>query len=117
MLLLNAAAALAIFAGTAVQAATWNVDVGASGNTFSPTTVTAAAADIVVFTLYVVSPYPLSPIPYPLSFPDHSLTLPFASCSKGGSHTVTQSSFADPCNPLAGGVDSGPSVPFLTILP
>jgi len=78
MLLLNAAAALAIFAGTAVQAATWNVDVGASGNAFSPTSVTAAAADIVVFTF------------------------------KGGAHTVTQSTFADPCNPLSGGVDSGP---------
>jgi len=77
MLLLNTAAALAIFAGTAVQAATWSVDVGAGGNTFTPSNLTgAASADIVVFTF------------------------------KGGSHTVTQSTFADPCNPLTGGVDS-----------
>lgn len=58
MLLLNAALALAVFAGTAVQAKTIDVSVGASGNTFDPTSVTAADTDIVVFTLYVVSAYP-----------------------------------------------------------
>ena len=67
MLLLNAAA-LAIFAGTAVQAAMWNIEVGANGLIFNPPSIIAAPADIIVFTLYVVSPYP--PIPYPL------LTLP-----------------------------------------
>jgi len=88
MLLLNAAAAaLAIVAGTAVQAATYNVEVGNGGNTFAPTTVTAVANDIVVFTF------------------------------KGGSHTVTQSTFANPCSPLSGGVDSGPQAVAGTTTP
>ena len=98
MLLLNAAA-LAIFAGTAVQAAMWNIEVGANGLIFNPPSIIAAPADIIVFTLYVVSPYPLSSTDLVSSI--------------SGAHTVTQSTFANPCTPIIGGVDSGPSVPFL----
>ena len=103
-MLLLSAAALAISAGTAVQARTWNIEVGANGLKFNPNNITAAPADIVVFTLCVVSPYfpPLSPTDL--------------ASSKGGAHTVTQSTFTDPCTPIIGGVDSGPSV-LLPILP
>ncbi|KAF9497461.1 hypothetical protein BDN71DRAFT_583300 [Pleurotus eryngii] len=34
-------------------------------------------------------------------------TVTFRFTGAPGNHTVTQSSFADPCNPLAGGFDSG----------
>jgi plastocyanin len=53
------------------------VAVGQGGLTFTPSSVTASVGDVVV-----------------LSF-------------MSGSHTFTQSTFADPCNPLAGGADSG----------
>ena len=66
MLFLNTVAALALVAGTAVQAKNWDVAVGANGTVFDPPSITGAAdADVVIFTLYVVSPY--SPIPFPLS--------------------------------------------------
>lgn len=45
-------------------------------------------------------------------------TVTFQFTGAPGNHTVTQSSFADPCDPLAGGFDSGwvsiPSSPALT---
>ena len=54
MLLL--ATAFALFAGSAVQAATVPVDVGASGLTFSPSSVNATNGDTILFTLYVSQP-------------------------------------------------------------
>jgi len=71
-------AALALFAGAAVQATTIPVEVGAGGNNFNPTSVTAAAGDVILFTF------------------------------KNGSHTVTQSTFATPCSPSGNGTDAGP---------
>jgi plastocyanin len=62
MLLLTAT--LALLAGSAVQAATFNVDVGASGLTYQPTTVTGANGDTIIFTLYVVT-IPPRPRPPP----------------------------------------------------
>ncbi|KAH8107219.1 Cupredoxin [Cristinia sonorae] len=57
-----------------------NVDVGAGGNfVFNPANITAAAGTLVTF-----------------FFPDGSVP-----------HSVTQSSFANPCTPLASGFDSG----------
>ncbi|KAJ6261317.1 hypothetical protein Dda_3986 [Drechslerella dactyloides] len=53
------------------------IDVQISGLTFSPDSITAAVGDVVSFK--------------------------FA----GGNHTVTQSAFDDPCNPLANGISSG----------
>ena len=46
-------AAFALFAGSAVQAATINVDVGANGLTYTPSNVTAQDKDTILFTLYV----------------------------------------------------------------
>ncbi|KAG8928684.1 hypothetical protein FRC03_012642 [Tulasnella sp. 419] len=56
---------------------TFTVKVGATGLTFDPQTVVAAPNDVVNFEFHAKN------------------------------HTVTQSSFASPCAPLAGGVDSG----------
>ena len=53
MLLLTSA--LALFAGTAVQAAVYQVAVGDGGLTYTPNSVTAAAQDTIVFTLYVAA--------------------------------------------------------------
>jgi len=57
---------------------TINIAVGQGGLTFTPDRATAAIGDQVVFTFMA------------------------------GSHTVTQSTFADPCTLSPGGVDSGP---------
>jgi len=61
----------------AASAATIKVAVGQSGLTYTPNDITAAVGDSVEFSF----------------FPKN--------------HTVTQSSFADPCHPLAGGFFSG----------
>ena len=60
------AAILALFAGSTVQAATFNVDVGADGLTFSPPALNAADGDTIIFTLYVrkfylILSYPITP--------------------------------------------------------
>ena len=103
-------ATLALFAGSAVQAATFTVDVGAGGNAFTPPSVSnATTGDTIVFTLYVVKFYPI------LSY--HITPWPDIVCSKGGNHTVTQSTFANPCTALSGGQDSGPCVPITYSLP
>ena len=49
-------AAFALFAGSAVQAATHAVDVGASGLTYTPSSVNATSGDTILFTLYVPPP-------------------------------------------------------------
>jgi len=73
-----ASAVLAIAAATSASAANFPVTVGAGSIlSYNPNTVTAAVGDTVTFT--------------------------FAPKN----HTVTQSSFAAPCQPLAGGVSSG----------
>lgn len=73
-----ASATLAIAAAaTSASAATFQVEVGNGGLTFSPNTVTANVGDVVNFVYYPKN------------------------------HTVTQSSFAAPCQPLANGIDSG----------
>lgn len=59
------------------RAETHMVDVGASGLTFTPEALSAAVGDTVLFTF------------------------------KAKNHTATQSSFASPCGPMAGGFDSG----------
>ncbi len=66
--------------GTAAVAATGQthqVQVGAGGLAYTPSSLTAAVGDTVIFT--------------------------FVSAN----HTATQSAFATPCDPLAGGMDSG----------
>jgi len=70
-------------------AATFNVDVGAGGLVFNPNKITAQAGDEVLFTF------------------------------RAKNHTVTQSSLANPCDPLAGGGDSGfvPVAPGTTDFP
>ena len=60
-----------------VDAASIAVDVGKGGITFTPNTATAAKGDVLVFTF------------------------------DSGPHSVTQGTFATPCQPLAGGFDSG----------
>ena len=70
-----ATAVLATLAST-VSAATFQVQVGASGLTYTPSSVNASTGDTVTF---VFSPK---------------------------NHTVTQSSFAAPCQPLSNGTDS-----------
>ena len=63
-MLLFTAATLALFAGSAVQAATFTVDVGAGGNTFTPPSVSnATTGDIIIFTLYVDT-YPITSKPH-----------------------------------------------------
>ncbi|KAJ2934949.1 hypothetical protein H1R20_g2189, partial [Candolleomyces eurysporus] len=69
--------ALAALVPLAVSAADIPVAVGQGGLTFNPSSVTAAEGDTIVFTFYPKN------------------------------HTVTQSSFATPCSPLADGEDSG----------
>ena len=49
-------AAFALFAGSAVQAATHAVDVGAGGLTYTPSSVNATSGDTILFTLYVPPP-------------------------------------------------------------
>ncbi|KAG9045723.1 hypothetical protein FS837_005771 [Tulasnella sp. UAMH 9824] len=56
---------------------THNVVVGGSGLTFTPNQVVAAVGDVVTFEFHPKN------------------------------HTLTQSTFANPCSPMAGGVDSG----------
>jgi plastocyanin len=68
---------VAIAAATSASAANFQVTVGAGALAFNPNTVTAQPGDTVEF---VFSPK---------------------------NHTVTQSSFAAPCQPLANGADSG----------
>jgi plastocyanin len=68
---------IALLAASLARAATHTVAVGANGNTFDPTSITANPGDVITFSF------------------------------KGGSHTVTQSTFASPCTALQGGVDSG----------
>ena len=92
-------ATIALLAASLVRAETHTVAVGANGNTFDPTSITANPGDIVTFSLYVAV------------FPPSSI--PLTTCSrysKAGSHTATQSTFASPCTALQGGVDSGPYV-------
>ncbi|KAH8998300.1 Cupredoxin [Lactarius hatsudake] len=73
-----ASAALAtIAAATSASAADIQVQVGSNGLSFSPNSVNASVGDTVSFVF----------------FPKN--------------HTVTQSSFAAPCQPLASGIDSG----------
>lgn len=60
-----------------VSAAIIDIQVGASGLTYSPEAIAASVGDQVVFHFHAKN------------------------------HTVTQSSFADPCGPLAGGISSG----------
>jgi len=60
-----------------VSAAIVDIQVGASGLTYSPDAIAANVGDQVVFHFHAKN------------------------------HTVTQSSFADPCGPLAGGLNSG----------
>ena len=58
------AATLALFTGSAVQAATINVDVDSGGLTFAPSAVTVATGDVISFTLYVgnsILSYPITP--------------------------------------------------------
>jgi len=74
---ITSAAVAAILAATSASAADTQVQVGNGGLTFTPNTVTAAVGDTVTFVYYPKN------------------------------HTVTQSSFAAPCQPLAGGLDSG----------
>jgi len=71
-----ASVVLATLAST-VSAANIQVQVGASGLTFTPSSVNASISDTVTF---VFNPK---------------------------NHTVTQSTFAAPCQPMSGGVDSG----------
>lgn len=73
-----ATVAAALVAAPAVFAqTTHNVVVGASGLTFTPNQVTAAVGDVVTFEFHPKN------------------------------HTLTQSTFANPCSAMAGGVDSG----------
>ncbi|KAG9019559.1 hypothetical protein FRB90_000467 [Tulasnella sp. 427] len=73
-----ATAVAAVLAVPAVFAqTTHSVVVGASGLTFTPNQVTAAVGDIVTFEFHPKN------------------------------HTLTQSTFASPCSPMSGGVDSG----------
>ena len=89
-------ATIALLAASLVRAETHTIAVGANGNTFDPTSITATPGDIVTFSLYVAL------------FPPSSLPLTALSgYSKAGSHTATQSTFAAPCTALTGGVDSG----------
>jgi plastocyanin len=60
-----------------VNAANIPVDVGKGGITFTPNTVTAAKGDVLVFTF------------------------------DSGPHSVTQGTFATPCQPSSGGFNSG----------
>lgn len=71
-----ASATLAVLA-TTVSAAQIQVQVGASGLAFSPSSVNASQGDTIQF---VFNPK---------------------------NHTVTQSTFAAPCAPMSGGIDSG----------
>ncbi|TCD66474.1 hypothetical protein EIP91_001354 [Steccherinum ochraceum] len=74
------AAAAAAPSAPASSSTQVNIDVGAGGNfIFKPANVTAANGTLVTF-----------------FFPDGAIP-----------HSVTQSSFADPCTPLASGFDSG----------
>ncbi|KAG8857343.1 hypothetical protein FRB96_005830 [Tulasnella sp. 330] len=71
-------ALLAATSAAFVSAATFNVTVGDGGElAFNPNQVTAAPGDIVNFEFHPIN------------------------------HTLTQSTFATPCSPMAGGVDSG----------
>jgi len=72
-----ASATLAIAAATFASAADMQVQVGNGGLTFNPSSVTANVGDTISFVFYPKN------------------------------HTVTQSSFAAPCQPLASGIDSG----------
>ncbi|KAI9445999.1 Cupredoxin [Lactarius indigo] len=73
-----ASAALAIAAATSASAQNnIQVQVGSNGLAFSPSSVNASVGDTVSFVFYPKN------------------------------HTVTQSSFAAPCQPLASGIDSG----------
>jgi len=67
----------AIAAATSASAANVQVQVGNGGLTFTPSSVNASVGDTVSFVFYPKN------------------------------HTVTQSSFAAPCQPLASGIDSG----------
>ena len=104
-MLLFTAATLTLFAGSTVQAVTFTVDVGAGGNVFTPASVSnAATGDTIIFTLYVGKFYHI------ISY--HITPWPDLVCSKGGNHTVTQSTFASPCIALSEGQDSGQCVPI-----
>jgi plastocyanin len=70
-------ATIALLAASLARAATHTIAVGANGNTFDPTSITANPGDVITFSF------------------------------KSGSHTATQSTFAAPCTALQGGVDSG----------
>ena len=72
-----ASAALAIAAATSASAANIQVQVGNGALAFNPNSVTANVGDTISFVFYPKN------------------------------HTVTQSSFAAPCEPLASGIDSG----------
>ncbi|KAH8888207.1 hypothetical protein GQ53DRAFT_749136 [Thozetella sp. PMI_491] len=61
----------------AATGTTHSVDVGKGGLAFSPNSLTAAVGDTVIFTFF------------------------------NANHTATQSAFDTPCDPLAGGMDSG----------
>jgi len=73
---LTSAALAAIAAATSASAANFQVQVGNGGLTFTPNTVNASVGDTVSFVFYPKN------------------------------HTVTQSSFTAPCQPLSGGLDS-----------
>jgi plastocyanin len=82
-------------------AAVHTVLVGDSGSlAFNPSSIQANPSDTVVFELYVCSPAIF-----------HTETEACISSSRQKNHTVTQSSFADPCSPLntnsVPGFDSG----------
>ena len=51
---------IALLAASLARAATKSVVVGASGNTFDPTSITATPGDVITFTLYVAlfPPFP-----------------------------------------------------------
>jgi len=75
--MLSALVSLLALAGLS-SAAVQTIQVGAGGLQFTPSTVTAAAGDIISFQY-----------------------------AAGGIHSVTQSTFASPCQAMTGGFDSG----------
>ncbi|KAG8891901.1 hypothetical protein FRB99_003254 [Tulasnella sp. 403] len=74
---LSAVVAVALAPAAVFAQTTHNVVVGASGLTFTPNQVTAAVGDVVAFEFHPKN------------------------------HTLTQSTFANPCTAMAGGVNSG----------
>lgn len=76
-MLFSAAVFASVYAGLVAAGQTFSVDVGAGELKFTPNNLTAEAGDMITFIF------------------------------RAKNHTVTQSSFKDPCTPLEGGFDSG----------